>query len=381
MTKERHVRTPFTRQIRMLRQRVMPVIVWCAALACVVTLAGRGQIHIHATGIAEVREVPIAPLMDGVIQAMSVDLFDSVEPGAVVAIIDDKMVRAQIETAETELAQVRAEVSAASDRIGLEVSDRELDELNRQRRFILNEETARLDYLDRVIQQEADKVALERLGIMLVRHETLVKEKLTDEDTYDQIRLQHEALETKLRENESAIALVRQQIDEAVKRKENEQAEDLEINVANMLHPVIESVRVQEARIREIVEHRKLLTLKAPVAGKITQVFHRTGETVLSGEPMLAITASESRRVLAYVDERAARLIDVGTEVEVRSLNNPALVVTTKVVKMGSAIEEFPIRLRSNAMFAQWGLPVLAGNIPADVFFPGEALQLKFTRQ
>lgn len=380
MSAKQHVRTPLVRHIRLLRQRVLPVAVWCGAVAIVVTFAGRSQVYIHATGIAEVREVPVASLTDGIIQAMSVDLFDSVEAGTVVALIDDRIVRAQLDTAEVELERLQAELSASTDLIALDVRDRELDDLNRQRRFILNEETARLDYLDRVIQQEADKVALERLGIMLARQETLVKEQLTDVSTYDQIRLQHEALATKIKESEAAISIAQGQIDEAVVRKEAEQDQATDLSVTNLLQPIIEGVRVQESRIKEILEHRKLLTLKAPLDGKISQVFHRTGETVMSGEPMLAITASESRRVLAYIDEVSARRIHAGTSVEIRSNDNPTKVVTTKVLKVGSAIEEFPVRFRRNAMMSQWGLPVLAGTIQPGIFYPGESLRLRFSR-
>lgn len=96
---------------------------------------------------------------------------------------------------------------------------------------------------------------------------------------------------------------------------------------------------------------------------------------------MLVITGTESRRVLAYVDEKSARHIRQGIPVEIRSNDSPAKVVTAEVLKVGSAIEELPVRLRRNAVFPQSGLPVLAGAIPPGIFYPGESLRLKFTRQ
>jgi len=50
------------------------------------------------------------------------------------------------------------------------------------------------------------------------------------------------------------------------------------------------------------------------------------------------------------------------------------------VLKLSAKMEEFPLHLRRNPLLPQWGLSVLVGEIPTDLFYPGEVLNLRFLR-
>jgi len=376
-SRARKVAIPLLRQIRLMRQRFLPFIVWCVALSSVAVLWKRSAVRIDAVGTVELREIAVAPLVDGTVQTMSVDWFDQVEADATVALMDDTLVKAELITAQAELFHLRATLDAERDKLQLLAAERQPDEHNMRRRFILNEEEARLDYIDRVSRQETNKLTVERLKIQLDRQKLLLDKNIIDQATYDDTRLLHESVKTELEENEKAIELASLRVEETMQRRKEHEQQMTSVDTPVLMQPLIENIRVQENRIAQIRERRKLLVLKAPLAGRVSRIFHRTGETVLSGDPLLSITDARSERVLAYVDEGNARNIRVGDSVVVSSRDRSKRYASAKILRVNSKIEEFPIRLRRNPYLPQWGLSILVGNIPGDRFYPGEVLRLR----
>lgn len=384
--KRTKVRTPLLRRSRLLQQQILPVVIWCMALAMVVVLGKRGMGYIDAVGIVELREMMVAPLTDGTLQAMDVDLFDEVKLGDTVAVMDDPLVRTELLAAQVELNRLRAALETNRDRLQLQVANREVQ----LGRYFVNEEMAELDYLDRIVLQEADNARLQVLENQLRREDQLVKEGVLDAATYDLTRAEYQDLKTRIEENKIAIARAEQLREEAKARRQELESETTDVEVAQLFDPMSEAIRVQSSVIQGIAERRAKLELKAPLSGRVSSIFHRTGETVLSGDPILAIADTSSQRVLAYVDEPAARQIAVGGEVKLLSRDYPRIVVSGRVLKVNSKIEMFPLRLSPNPTYTvvvpdsggpkvpRWGLPVLVGDIPPNVFFPGEALDLRF---
>ena len=372
------IRTPLQRRVRLGRQRVLPALVWVAALAVLGVLAQRQTREIGAIGMVELHEVSVAPLADGTVHGLSVDLLDKVDAGQAVAMMDDTLMRAELVEAEAELSRLRAQLEADSERSSLYVADLKLESLDNQRRFALDEEEAQLDYLDRLVRQESDRISLEWLGIMSERQKALVDENIADESTYDKTWLRYKALEEELKENEAAIAGAKQRADEALNRRDERGREVFDVNLARMLQPLSESLKVQEARIHRVKERRAMLVLRAPVGGQVSSIFRRPGEMVLSGNPVLAISAAGSERVLAYVDESTATRIAPGSEVSVASRRDPTLMAKARLVKLGSHVEQFPLRLQRNPRIPEWGLPILVGELPKDVFYPGEVVHVSF---
>ncbi len=384
--KKSNVPTPFLRRSKLLQRRLMPIMVWCMALAMVVALGKRRVGYVDAIGMVELRETIVAPLTDGTLQAMNVDLFDEVMLGDTVAFMDDPMVRTELLAAQVQLSQLRAELETNRDRLQLQAANREVQ----IGRYLVNEDMAQLDYLDRKVLQEADHARLQVLETQLHREENLVREGVLDEATYDLTRADVEELKARIEENKVAIARSQQLREQAGALREELEAESPDVEVAQLSSPLSEAIRAQNSVIQGIVERRAKLELKAPLSGKVSSIFHRIGETVLSGDPILAITDATSQRVLAYVDEPAARQVDVGGEVRLLSRDYPRTVVTARVLKVNSKMEMFPLRLSPNPTYTvvmldsgeprvpRWGLSVLVGEIPPNTFFPGEILDVRF---
>jgi len=233
--KKSNVPTPFLRRSKLLQRRLMPIMVWCMALAMVVALGKRRVGYVDAIGMVELRETIVAPLTDGTLQAMNVDLFDEVMLGDTVAFMDDPMVRTELLAAQVQLSQLRAELETNRDRLQLQAANREVQ----IGRYLVNEDMAQLDYLDRKVLQEADHARLQVLETQLHREENLVREGVLDEATYDLTRADVEELKARIEENKVAIARSQQLREQAGALREELEAESPDVEVAQLSSPPV----------------------------------------------------------------------------------------------------------------------------------------------
>lgn len=372
------IKTPLSRLFMLWRKRFLPVLVWGAAVAVAVVLVQRQRVYVDAVGIAEAKTTYVAPLFDGTVQSLAVDVLDKVAEGQVVAMMDDTLIRSELHVAEAELDRVRAVLDAESARLNQEQQQNETSAQDDLRRFQLNEEQARLNHLDRVIQHETDKVDLERLGVQLKRQEEMMKQHLLDEAAYDESRLAWEALRTKIDKDVAAIALAERNIASAATRSETLSGEEpVPAPTDAVLRSLQADIAAQQAIVAEVQERRQALSLKAPVAGQIALITRRAGESMLAGDPVLTIVGAGANRVTAYVDERAATDLNVGDTVELLSRTHPSTVARGTILKIGAYIEPFPLRLQMSPVILQHGFQVLVGELPENVYRPGETLDLR----
>jgi multidrug resistance efflux pump len=230
------------------------------------------------------------------------------------------------------------------------------------------------------VEQETDRVRLQRLGVQLARYEKLLAERLVDEAIYDETRIEHDATETRLRENASALAIALARREEAEARLAEQRAASVPSPaLETFLAPIRDAVSLQESVISEVRERRMVLALRAPISGQISRILQSAGETVLSGTPLLMVSDPASRRVLAYLHEGTSTLPNTGDVVEVVARRLPKQVMTAEVVRVGLRVEEMPPHLWSNPMMVQRGIPLLVGNLSANHLLPGEVVDLRFS--
>ncbi len=372
------IKTPLSRMFMLWRKRFLPVLIWGAAVAVAVVLVQRQRVYVDAVGIAEAKTTYVAPLFDGTVQSLAVDVLDEVTEGQVVAMMDDTLIRSELHVAEAELGRVRALLEAESARFAQEQQMNESSAQDDLRRFQLNEEQARLNHLDRVIQHETDKVDLERLAVQLKRQEEMLKQHLLQPAVVDETRLAYTALKTKVDQDVNAIAMAEQNIAAAASRSETRSGEEpVPAPTDAVLRSLQADIAAQQAIVAEVQERRQALALKAPVAGQIALIAKRPGESMLAGDPILTIVGAGANRVTAYVDERAATAFEVGDAVELHSRTNPSTVTRGTILKVGAYIEPFPLRLQMSPVILQHGFQVLVGELPDNIYRPGETLDLR----
>ena len=125
---------------KQFRRQVVPFLVWILAVVAFVFAGQQQSSYQFAVGIVETSDVQIAPIKDGTIRSMRVDLFDSVEAGDIVAMMDDTLVAAELVIEEAQLAQLKAELDVERNRLESDMELSALEQLDDLRRYQLDEE-------------------------------------------------------------------------------------------------------------------------------------------------------------------------------------------------------------------------------------------------
>jgi multidrug resistance efflux pump len=365
---------------RLFRQRFVPILIWMLVIAAFFALDSRQSGYTNAIGIVAIDEVVLSPSQDGTIVGLRVDLFDYVTEGEVLAILDDSLLVAELATKEAQLDQIHAELKLKRRNLELDLERNAVTQLDDLRRYQINEEQARLEVLDLSVEIEAEHVKLERLKIQLERQELLLSESVGNRSAVDDLRLRHKESTQVLKTKNAALIVAQRNADESERRRSEResQSEGTIPNPIVYMEPMLKELKVQEARREEIQQERLTFVLRAPVTGQVAKIFHGVGETILSGKPLLVIQNNHAKRVMAYVDEDAARTIRSGTEVVLRSKSRPNVFVTAQVLRAGSGLEELPRRIWSTPLIAEWGFPVLISRFTKNVFLPNETVHVRF---
>ncbi len=371
------VSVSFVHRMRVLRRRLIPAAVWLSAATLLVVWAGGRSQYISGVGLVEAIQTVVAPIEDGNIQDLYVDIFDTVEKDEIIGWMNDTIVVAELAVADAKVAQLRSRIVAERGKLDSQFAVQEADTRNNLRRFKMNEAEAHLQYLEIDRQQEADIIKMERLRLDMERQQRLVAQDVVAQDLYDDARLRYDELKKEVEKNRPALRAAKQLHEQATQRRIEWEDQSPAAASDDFLAPIRESLNVQQARISEIKQRVAMLALTAPATGQVLQIFHRPGETVLAGDPILAIAGTGNQRVLAYVDARAAGDIQPGDEVIIRSEHRPGRVAEARVSNAGAGITELPIALRSTPILPEWGFPVLISNIPQGVFLPGERLSIR----
>jgi multidrug resistance efflux pump len=371
------VSTPVSARMRYWRQRAVPALVWAACVAVLVLVSRQRAHYVEGIGLAEGRTSTIAPAVDGTLESVAVDLFTEIQAGQIVAVMNDLIVRAELDVASAELGRLGAVLTAERRELETDQTDRQLAALDDVRRFRMNEEDARLKYLDMTVRQETNTVELERLRIQMDRYRSLVAQNIGEAQQYDETRLRYETLKKEIEENTTAIAAAKQQLDQAMARRTERESRPLDAASEDFLLPVRSQLEVQQARIQQIRERRAQLVLRSPIDGRVAQLLRGPGETVLAGDPVLVIADRTSHRVVAYLKEDAAQRVQPGAEVLLKSQGRPQVSARARVARLGAAIENLPPAAQGMPLITQRGYPVLIDVIAPGTFIPGERIAVR----
>jgi multidrug efflux pump subunit AcrA (membrane-fusion protein) len=130
--------------------------------------------------------------------------------------------------------------------------------------------------------------------------------------------------------------------------------------------------------VAELELLRQNLVLHAPVSGQVTQILCRPGQAVVSGEPVVMVTAPLAQEVVAYVNEEAFGQIKPNMPVLLAPMANPTQTGRSAVVRIGPAVEQMPQRLWRSAQAPEFGRPVMIAVQPGMGIIPGESIRVEF---
>lgn len=131
----------------------------------------------------------------------------------------------------------------------------------------------------------------------------------------------------------------------------------------------------------QLLQLQKPVVLKAPVAGRITAIFHHAGERVAVSTPILAIASTDMKRIVAFVRQPLNTRPKVGDTAMIRTRTTRRKVGEAQIVKVGSQLEPvIPILLPIVKAPIELGLPIALTLPPELELLPGEIVDIKLIR-
>ena len=343
-----------------MRQRLLPALVFVAAIAAI---AGLWRNHIAAPTMVGQVEGDLASLSSpksGMLTGLHVVRFQKVRAGELlghVLVADPRLL-------ETSLAVARAEIEAL--RAGLRP-------IAMQQRNAVNYVQLRLDWMKQRATLAGAQVNLQFAEVELGRTEELFKDKIISQHLLDQAKARHDALQHEVEELTKLVA----EGERSFKSFQPGDARDL-ATVSD--EPLRAAIAVQESRLRMTEAELSPIRLYAPIGGTVTVIHHYSGEAVTPGLAILEIAADKPTRIVGYLRPPLLEEPKVGMRVEVRTRGLRREVAPASVLVVGTQYEPVPGPLQSPVKFAavELGLP-LDISLPSSLKIrPGELVDLTF---
>ena len=373
---------------------ILPVLVWLAAVACVGFLFTRQTQHFEVVGIARGQMRQVAASRDGVLKMVSVELFEKVRKGQILAMLDDKEINASIETAAAEINHLMSQLVPTQDSVIAEAAERESDYKITKRRYALDVENVRVRMLELKTVIETDRITLENLGL-----EVRIAEHLLEEQAIAPYELQksdalYDTLAKKIKTNEHLMLQYQADLDNAQKRSDQLAAnQPYHRSAESALEPILEEIKVKEKLVDELLTQRKSFIIRSPIDGIVVRINGTAnelsrqrpgesltrwpGEVVLAGEPILVVAENGPREVVAYAKGEHLDKIKDGMTVELIKNGPPAQIASSQVTGFGPAMEMMPERLWLNPNMPQWGRPIVIKIPPGMQLLPGELVGVR----
>jgi multidrug resistance efflux pump len=344
---------PWPHRLHDLRLRALPSVVFAAGVVLATFLWNKNWRPTSFVGEAQARSANVAAPQVGVLEEVLVEPFAPVRQGQVLAIV--RMTSA--DTLRASLGAIRADLEVMRARMTQ-------DQVRNQQ----NADALRLDWLSQRVDLAAARANLRYAENELSRMERLFRAQVTSESELDIARDRRDAL---LAEVEERARLVAEMEQAAASPSSAQNPADSPL----ILNTIDAAISAQEAQLRQTDGPIKL---EAPLDGMVATVYRQAGETILAGEPLIAITAERPDHILGFIRQPISFQPKKGDAVEVRTRGNVRQVGVTQISAVGSRLELFsqPLRVRGFDSSLERGLPVLL-DIPADMqLHPGELVDL-----
>jgi multidrug resistance efflux pump len=347
--------TPPGQRWREFRIRVLPVIFFAAAMVAVGFVWRRSIASPTLQGEVEATLANVASPQAGIITQLKVSRFQWVSKGEPIAVVLPSDTRAPLALLQSEIDVMRS---------------RQEPRLTQQRNAT-DYERLRLEWLLQKVSVATARVNLARAENELKRNEDLFKSKLISEELYDLSLKNKEALQTEVDERSRLIADLDQGLKRVTTMVDPQNSSSIPDAIGN-------SVKAQEEKLRLAQSKLEPFTLTAPMAGMVSVIYKGAGENVLDGDPIVAIRAPQSERIVGYLRQPFPIEPEVGMPVEVRTRAYGSALRVAQIVQIGAQLEPITnsLAILRPGMTVDMGLPI-AISMPNDLKMrPGEMVDL-----
>jgi HlyD family secretion protein len=332
--------TPLRQRWQAARLRLLPVVV-LAGLLCVIAVFWKDHVTAGAMlGQAEPVLSNVSSYKAGVLAELSVARFQKVKAGEAVG----KILVADPRILASSLAVIQAEIDALRAN---------MRPVALQQRNAINYDQLRLDWMKERAQLAIARVNLELAETELQRTAELFKEKITSQQIYDQAKATRDAQRAEV----EVLTKLVEESEQAFKTLQVTNA--VEISRVST-DPLQAAIAVQESKLHLTEAELSPITLRAPIDGIVSAVFHRAGESVTPGQPIVAVATLNPVRIVGYLRPPIYQEPQPGMKVEVRTRGAHREVGVATIVEVGTQLEAVPVTLLGPIKFAstELGLPV-----------------------
>ena len=110
---------------------------------------------------------------------------------------------------------------------------------------------------------------------------------------------------------------------------------------------LLDAIRMQEKRLQLAELELQPVPLLAPMGGVVSGLARREGETLLAGDPVVSITATESARVVGFARQPLGSEPTPGMTVDIRTRRSQRETAAATVVEVAPMLETIPATLLS----------------------------------
>jgi len=334
------IATPWEQRLRELRLRFAPALVLAVCVTVIVVFWRENVSAPQFTGQAEPVLANLSSHKPGTVALPNVVRFQKVQGGEVlgqVLVADPELVKASLAVLRAELENLKANLSP----------------LVQQQRNAVNFAQLRLDWMRQRADLASARVNLQLTEVEFRREDELFRNKLISENEWDIAKASRDGLQKQVDELQTLVA-------EGEKNFENMQPAGSE----QMTHLTDNTMRAalaeQEAKLKKTEAELAPVLLRAPMNGIVSIIYHRSGESVTAGDPVLAVASEAPVRIVGYLRPPNLETAKVGMKVRVRVRTPHREAALAQITELGTQLETPPLPL---------ALPVNPG---ADLALPVE---------
>ncbi len=373
-------------------RHAMPVMVWLTSVTIVIWLFYHRTQQFQVLGIAQSQERQVGVSCAGRLTDVSVQLFDEVTKGQVIAIVDTVLdneldeapLRAQLGRISAEIEHLTAQLVPTQNDLMVNQTDRETDRMSDLRRFMVDVESARLRIIELKLQGAADQIELENLEAEVTIAQELVDKGAIAPFELKKAKGQYQVLAEAISENKHMLEQAETNLQQAQQRLDDYAGHQTQrLSIESHLDVIRKGIGVQEQMMQEVLAQlealaqRRKVKLIAPVDGVVRQIWHGVGEVVTAGEPVIIVVETKPTEVIAYADQTQAGQLKDNMNIQVIKTTIPMQVAQSRVTYVGPAIEQIPARLWRNPTVPQWGRPFKIEFPPGLAVVPGEVVGIR----
>src|SRR6266480_4748547 len=354
--------TPPAQRWREFRFRAVPILAFLAVLLVLTAMWRQYVTPPTLVGQVEPITAYVTSPRPGTVAQLNLTRMQQVRAGDAVGQIittDPKILASSLAVIQSEIQLLRVNLQPVME----------------QQRYAINYDRIRLDWLAQRVDLATARVKLQLAENDLRRTAELFKERIVSEKVFDQMKTAREKLQAEVEERTKLVAELEQNLQSLKLREDATESGQKPPAPQDVLQA---SIAVQEEKLRLTEAELSPLTLRAPMDGMVSVINHHSGEAIISGEPIVTLSALSADRIVAYLRQPIVVEPAVGMSVEVRARSLKRAIGRGRILQVGTQMEAIDPALLPPSSFRApiLGLPVLVSLPPGLKLLPGEVVDL-----